>query len=639
MHDQSTVAHLLDLEPRLRDSGEADASPEAMRALLGEAQRALHAAVGELRAAREALVERPADVPAPAPPAAQPAPDDAFRMAFASSPDALVLTDAEGTIRHANPAAGALLGVRRDDLAGMQVEGFVADDARARVREVLTMLRGSIEPRRLALQLRPRRRLPVTVEACAWACHTGDAAVAWSLRAPAEGEGGGGSHGEAAALRSLLDSLPVAAAAMDLDGTVLTWNRAAQRLLGWTEDDLAGRRNPSVDDDLLHRLDGLRAVGPEAAPFHASAEVERKDGAALKVDLVLAPLADVSGTVTGTVAVMHPAVEITDGASSREDRQPWSPDELRRVLLRGGRAGDFAERLRAGITAGVHVGHLRAGDRLPSIREAAHEAGADHRVVSAAYQRLAADGLVEIRNRRGVVVAGLPNADGPELGETAEWLARVLEESSALQVRVPHLPELVRRWTAGVPLKVACVDATDDARTALAHEISHQWGMQASAVPMLDAADPGARQALAEAIRQADLVLTSTFHAHAVRPVADSLGKPLVVATANPEMVATVEARLRRGPVTAVVSDEAYGERLRAFEGGERLRVVAAGDADALAALDPNEPVVATMAALKRLAKPLRLLVPAGHFVSPVSARAIARVLIRANLDAARVRE
>jgi hypothetical protein len=260
-------------------------------------------------------------------------------------------------------------------------------------------------------------------------------------------------------------------------------------------------------------------------------------------------------------------------------------------------------------------------------------------VVSAAYQRLATDGLVEIRNRRGVVVAGLPHAAGPELGETAEWLARVLEESSALQVRVPHLPDLVRRWTAAVPLKVACVDATDDARTALAHEVVHQWGMQASAAPVLDAGDPAARHVLAEAIREADLVLTTAFHAHSVRPVADSLGKPLVVATANPEMVATVEARLRRGPVTAVVADEAYGDRLRAFEGGERIRVVSAGDADAVATLDPTEPVVATMAALKRLARPLRLLVPAGHFVSPVSARAIARVLIRANLDAARIRE
>lgn len=64
--------------------------------------------------------------------------------------------------------------------------------------------------------------------------------------------------------------------------------------------------------------------------------------------------------------------------------------------------------------------------------------------------------------------------------------------------------------------------------------------------------------------------------------------------------------------------------------------VIAAGDGDAVAALDPAEPVVATLAALRLLSRPLRLLVPAGHFVSPVSARAIARVLIRSNIDAGR---
>jgi hypothetical protein len=153
-----------------------------------------------------------------------------------------------------------------------------------------------------------------------------------------------------------------------------------------------------------------------------------------------------------------------------------------------------------------------------------------------------------------------------------------------------------------------------------------------------DTNDAATRHALADAMRDADLVVTTTFHAHVVRPVADALSKPLVIATANPEMVATVEARLRRGPVTAVLADPAYGERLRAFEGGDGIRVVAAGDAEAVAALDPAEPVVATMAALRRLATPLRLLVPAGHFVSPISARAIARVLIGANVNGGRAR-
>ncbi|HEX8246371.1 MAG TPA: PAS domain S-box protein, partial [Longimicrobium sp.] len=588
MPDPSSIAHLLDsLEPRLRQTQDrADAPPDVLRELLGEASRALHAAVGELREARQALV---AEREAPPAVAAEAGP---FRLLFASSPDALLLTDADGVICHANSAAGALLGVRRDDLAGTALETYVAENARGAVREVLAMLHGSIEPRRVPLQLRPRRQLPLRVEASAWACGAGDVAVAWSLRTPAPSPGAE-AGGDGPVLRALVDSLPAAAAAMDLDGTVLTWNRAAERLLGWREDEVAGRPNPAVTDELLHLLDAMRAAGPEAAPCHAVAEAACSDGTTRKVEISLAPLADAGG-VTGTVALMRAADEPAPLESAADRRHPWSPAELRRVLLHPNGRGDFAARLRAGVAAGVHTGHLRPGDRLPSIREAAQLSETDHRVVSSAYQRLAADGLVEVRNRRGVVVAPLPRPHGPELNETAEWLAKVLEEASELQVRVPHLPDLVRRWTTAVPLHCLCVDATEDARLALSHEMSHQWGMQATAVPADDAADAAARHALADAMRAADLVVTTPFHAHAVRPVADAQGKPLVIATANPEMVSTVEARLRRGPVTAVVADERYGERLRALEGGEGIRVVLARDAEAVAALDPSEPVVAT---------------------------------------------
>ncbi|HSU13786.1 PAS domain S-box protein [Longimicrobium sp.] len=630
MPDPISIARLLDsLEPRLRQT--QDAPPDQLRELLGEASRALHAAVGELREARQSLVSaRGGD-------SSSSGEAGAFRMLFASSPDALLLTGADGVIRHANSAAGALLGVRREDLAGTALDSFVAETGPASVRDVLAMLRGSIEPRRVTLQLRPRRRLPLRVEAAAWACAADDAAIAWSFRVPAADEGTA-VGGDAAALRALVDSLPAAAAAMDLDGTVLTWNRAAQRLLGWTEDELAGRPNPAIGEELLNLLDAMRSAGPEAEPCHARAEAARRGGGLLAVELELAPLADAGGAVTGTVALMRPVDESAPSDSASGDRrQPWSVGELRRVLLHPSGRTAFADRLRAGVAAGVHTGHLRTGDRLPSIREAAQESGTDHRVVSSAYQRLAGEGLVEIRNRRGVVVAPLPRPHGPELNETAEWLAKVLEEASELQVRVPSLPDLVRRWTATATLDCLCVDATEDARLALTHEMSHQWGMRATAAPVDDSGDPAARHALAEAMRAADLVVTTPFHAHVVRPVAESLGKPLVIATANPEMVGTIEARLRRGPVAAVLADASYGDRLRALEGGEGIVVIPAGDAEAVAALDPAEPVIATLAALRRISAPLRLLVPATHFVSPISARAIARVLIGANVNAGRV--
>jgi DNA-binding transcriptional regulator YhcF (GntR family) len=345
----------------------------------------------------------------------------------------------------------------------------------------------------------------------------------------------------------------------------------------------------------------------------------------MPVELTLAPMVDATGKVHGTVSVIRPAEALADGRG-------WTAEEMRRVLLDGASSGTLADRLRTGIAAGLHAGYLRPGDRLPSIRDAAQETGIDHRVVSAAYRRLAAAGLVEVRYRRGVRVAALPHEeDDGQLNETAEWLAGVVDQAAGLQVRVPGLPDLVRRWTATVPVRCACVEATADGRAALCHELSSQWGMEAVAV------DPGAgpegRRELAHALRDADLVVTTHYHVHELAAACAAQHKPLVLARLAPDVVQAVEEWLGRAPLTAVVADAAYGERLRALAGGTEIRVVDASDRAALEALDPDVPVLLTLAAQQQVTRKLRLLVPPAHFLSPLSPRTVARLLVRANVS------
>ena len=85
-----------------------------------------------------------------------------------------------------------------------------------------------------------------------------------------------------------------------------------------------------------------------------------------------------------------------------------------------------------------------------------------------------------------------------------------------------------------------------------------------------------------------------------------------------------------------MVADARYGERLRCLTGGERLRVVLADDADAVAALDPAEPVLMTRAAQQRVGRSLRLLAPVSPAFSASRAQELAAVLIQRNLRAQR---
>lgn len=77
----------------------------------------------------------------------------------------LAIDAASGEIADANPAAGALLGTRRDALLGADALGFVPDAARERFWEELDAAAEGSEPRRFRTRLRDAAGAPVAVEA------------------------------------------------------------------------------------------------------------------------------------------------------------------------------------------------------------------------------------------------------------------------------------------------------------------------------------------------------------------------------------------------------------------------------------------------------------------------------------------
>ncbi|HEV2147996.1 MAG TPA: GntR family transcriptional regulator, partial [Longimicrobiaceae bacterium] len=306
--------------------------------------------------------------------------------------------------------------------------------------------------------------------------------------------------------------------------------------------------------------------------------------------------------------------------------------ELRRAAAAGSGA-DPADLLRERVAAAIHAGRLQPLDRLPSIRAAAQALGIEKHAMVRAYDALEEVGLVEKRERSGVFVLPMQQAYEEPLGETAHWLAGVLAGACDHQIRIPHLPDLLRRSTAAARLRCACVESDLDSQAELRREAAHQFGLDAYALsePLRDPA-----AGVPEALREADVLVTTAFHAHELRPVAERLDKPLVVARLRPERVAAIEEHLRRRPLTVVCTDPAYGERIRRLFGGarpERVRVVLAGEARALAALDPAVPVLMTRAARQRpTTGHLRMVVPFSPAFASEFARTLSSLVIRLNV-------
>jgi len=119
------------------------------------------------------------------------------------------------------------------------------------------------------------------------------------------------------------------------------------------------------------------------------------------------------------------------------------------VGIRIDREGDvpvgvqLAWALRGAIESGV----LRAGDRLPPLRELADEVGVNANTLRAAYAKLEADGLIETRHGSGTFVTGSAAARGlTHLVGAASRAARDAgvdprELAAALYVTSPGEPE------------------------------------------------------------------------------------------------------------------------------------------------------------------------------------------------------
>ena len=307
------------------------------------------------------------------------------------------------------------------------------------------------------------------------------------------------------------------------------------------------------------------------------------------------------------------------------------------------RRADIVEVLRRRIVAGLRAGTLLPGDRLPSTRDVGQRLQADPRVVLAAYRELAAEHLVELRARSGIYVAAR-DAGGPLGQPAAAWLVDVLASGIAREVPALDLAEWLRRAVDTLRLRAAVVARTTDQLEGIAGELRALYGIEAACVEE-ERIVAGTR--LPSDVRRADLLVTTELLEARVRPVADALGRPLVVAAVRPDLVGEEWRRLLGRPVHVVVADPRFArlvqewvdESIRPRHPEATLRVLVAGRDD-LGVIPPDGAVYVTRSARERLggAALPGVALPSARIFSPDCTRTILDLVVRANLRAAAVR-
>ena len=298
-----------------------------------------------------------------------------------------------------------------------------------------------------------------------------------------------------------------------------------------------------------------------------------------------------------------------------------------------------ADALRGRIVSGLHVGRLAGGDRLPSTRALAAEFGVNDRVVMAALRTLADEGFVTLRARSGAYVAPLHPAGVGTLPDLGAWVVGMLVQARTRGLPPREVGEYVRRCLDTRRVRAACIECNADQIHLLCSELAgdHGYVTESSEVDELDADEPPL------ALRRADVLVTTTFHAAQVRAAAERFGKPWIVVSLSPEATDDVARGLREGPVYYVATDPRFEAKLRGILAPlgplDNLRVLLAGRDD-LDAIPPDAPTFVMSSARELVAArygarggPGRPIHPPRLF-SDESARELLTFMVRANVAA-----
>ena len=142
-------------------------------------------------------------------------------------------------------------------------------------------------------------------------------------------------------LEAVIESSPAAILEVDLEGIVLRWNPAAERMFGWQAAEVLGKGIPEVPLVPPSHAAELAAVFARVSAGESFTGLEsrrlRRDGTLLDVEIAAAPIRDMTGAIIGHVALFS---DISDRKRHEEElresrrRLVQASDDARRALER-----------------------------------------------------------------------------------------------------------------------------------------------------------------------------------------------------------------------------------------------------------------------------------------------------------------
>jgi len=249
----------------------------------------------------------------------------ALENLFDVSPDAIFVTDAQGVIRGANPRAEELFGHSQAELFGQPIENLVPERFRSRHPSHRENYNAHPRARQMgsAMNLFGLRKdgseFPVDIMLKPLATPTGNVVLSFVRDATEQRIAQEAARRSDLQLRSLVEGVgDYAIYLLDSDGCVMTWNPGAERIKGYTTEEVLGlhfSRFFTHEEVDRGRPAELLRLAAERGRVEEEAWRVRKDGSRFWANVILTAIRDDAGQLTGFAKVTR---DFTDRKRAEE---------------------------------------------------------------------------------------------------------------------------------------------------------------------------------------------------------------------------------------------------------------------------------------------------------------------------------
>ena len=170
-------------------------------------------------------------------------------------------------------------------------------------------------------------------------------------------------------LRSIIEGSPLAIIARDLNGVIGLWNPAAEKLFGWSADEVIGTNRSIVPEDIRTEVNTMRKQVEQGLTLSLEETRRmRKDGAVLDVSLSVAPIHGANQEIVGTMVL----IADVSRRKRAEDALRNSEAQLR-LAMEAADMGSWQWNINTGTTSfSEGVGPLFGMERGAVIRDYEH---------------------------------------------------------------------------------------------------------------------------------------------------------------------------------------------------------------------------------------------------------------------------